>query len=117
MGKNYYARKIPTATQKLTMVTAIMNNKMGELERMIPSKVHIGKSSAGWQFLFDHNNDKYYNRDKQSLKKYLAKCEIFDEYGRPITVKDFWQMVENKKNDRQGHILVDDISCKFANFD
>jgi hypothetical protein len=63
--------------------------------------LHIGKSSAGWAFLF-HG----YEREKDPLTTaaewfaFLKDREIRDEYGCHVSFDDFKAMVERKKNDR-----------------
>ena len=61
--------------------------------------IHIGKSSFGWQFLFAYNGGAYY-KTYGELEEWLANKQIYDEYGKPITQKDFFNMVEQKMADR-----------------
>lgn len=58
-------------------------------------EIHIGKSSAGWEFTFAWNNGEYY-KSLPELKKWLRGRQIVDEYGRKVTKKDFWGLVEVK---------------------
>ena len=67
--------------------------------------VHIGKSSAGWRFLFQLN-EKYYT-DIKSLKDWLEGKTIEDEYGTAVAFVDFWQMVEQKQSE------YDDLNNRF----
>lgn len=61
--------------------------------------LHIGKTSAGWKFLFQTIPD-------QNLFCFTQWCEflrtkpvaIFDEYQRPQNVEDFIQMVKNRQD-------------------
>lgn len=74
MGTNYYVRK----------------NVCTECNRY--EEQHIGKSSYGWKF--------YFNPYKQSYKEwieYLAKFEIYNEYGDKIPLKEFTALVESKQ--------------------
>ena len=77
MGTNYYIR--------------IDNNNRD-------SDVHIGKSSGGWQFIFQ-TNPTYYHADKNSVNRFLKlhKDNLFDEYGINISIDNFWKLVEEKK--------------------
>jgi hypothetical protein len=50
--------------------------------------LHIGKSSAGWQFLFRLYEDKGLISWK-AWKKFLANKKIEDEYGHPISYDEF----------------------------
>lgn len=88
MGTNYYAvKKKPT----------------------IASPLHIGKSSAGWKFLF-HEVKKYWCEYDEELeihtfpqwKKWLEEnigkeYVMLDEYDREISLKDFFELVEEKQ--------------------
>lgn len=65
-------------------------------------RVHIGKSSMGWAFVFrGHNEDE---REQLTTAAqwfaYLEGRDITDEYGRPVTLDEFKAMVERKKHDR-----------------
>jgi hypothetical protein len=78
MGTNYYAR---------VNICPTCNHAEDE--------VHLGKSSYGWQFAFHLHGEHYKNIDE--MKKWLKGKDIFDEYGKKITHKDFWKMVETKQ--------------------
>lgn len=63
------------------------------------ARIHIGKSSGGWKFLFNHNNWKYYDYSRKSINTFLESCDyIYDEYDRRITVEEFWALVDSKKD-------------------
>lgn len=96
MGTNYYA--IPKATDdvKLKIIEAVVNNQMEQLKRLVPTQIHLGKSSGGWMFLFNHNNWEYY-KTVGELGDFIDKCEITDEYGKTIEVKEFKELVEEKQ--------------------
>lgn len=92
MGTNYYAvRNRPTTREPL----------------------HIGKSSAGWLFVFHQINDTWddppviwntYNQVKEWLKKYTVDSDeyvILDEYDKIISFDEFFRMVDSKQNDEQ----------------
>lgn len=71
------------------------------LERFKP--IHIGKSSKGWQFLFDHNNWEYYEGTKASINAFLQDeilkgGRIIDESLNEITLKELWEIVESHKD-------------------
>lgn len=51
-------------------------------------KVHLGKRSAGWKFLWNWNSHKYY-RTKDELLAYIRKGRIVDEYGQLMDTEDF----------------------------
>lgn len=66
-------------------------------------KIHICKSSFGWQINFDHNWGKYYQPNRKSLEEFLSEPDtwIEDEYGEKISYDDFWKLVkEHNENPR-----------------
>lgn len=81
MGTNYYLKNKPC-------------EKCGHSK----NELHIGKSSAGWQFHFRGYRDQSivsiedWQREFENPMK-----EIRDEYGEIVTTEHFLQMVENKK--------------------
>lgn len=90
MGTNYYVVRNRPTTQ---------------------SPVHIGKSSIGWFFNFQTQNERWYEppivwntfkQVKEWLKKYTVDSKeyvIIDEYDEIISMDDFLEMVERKQND------------------
>ena len=79
MGTNFYTRE----------------NECKHCERY--EDIHLGKSSAGWQFSFQYNGGKYY-KNVEEMKGWLKDKEIRDEYNEKISYEDFWQKVESKKD-------------------
>lgn len=91
MGTNYYAKGIGCG---------ICDHTGG---------MHIGKSSAGWKFLFhlyrtdywdlkgEHSRKPNLYSDLETLKEFLKNKKIMDEYGTEITNDEFFIMVENKQ--------------------
>lgn len=79
MGTNYYTvtKKCPVCGHK-------------------PEGIHLGKSSAGWQFLFQYNGGEYYKNVKE-MKEWLKSKQIENEYGERVSHKDFWKMVKEKQ--------------------
>lgn len=64
--------------------------------------LHIGKYSCGWVFAFQAYPSKAlttYHQWKQCTK-YMY---IYDEYGRFVSYKDFWDMVEESKETTDGN--------------
>lgn len=98
MGCNYYAR--PKATQELKdkIITAVNVGDFKTAKGLMPDEIHIGKSSHGWKFIFNHNDWQYFGKSLESLELFLLACDIFNEYGAPISNESFWEMVEEKKN-------------------
>lgn len=106
MGTNYYVRKnIPIEEIKELKNLITPENIYNDVIKSYLDKykeIHIGKSSCGWQFLFNHNNGDYYEKTKKSINDFLKKTlddggSFVDEYGDSITIEEFWKMVEEKK--------------------
>ena len=54
-------------------------------------EIHLGKSSCGWQFLWNYNKGKYYQDNFESISEFLSEPDISvrDEYGRLYNVQEF----------------------------
>ena len=96
MGTNYYGIKIPTEKDKIKIKKAIDKNEWGTVRELIPERIHIGKSSAGWEFCFDHNYWQYFEKDHVEIKEFINSLSIFDEYGESIPHRTFWEKVVSK---------------------
>jgi hypothetical protein len=59
--------------------------------------LHIGKSAAGWKFLFRKHVGVAEN--VQQWRDLTAKGAIIDEYGKVISYEDFWALVESKQSE------------------
>lgn len=92
MGCNYYA--IPKTPKKCDCCSQPLPDE--ELDR-----VHIGKSSAGWKFMFHAAPDKY--RTFGQLRAWLKDYKIVDEYGEHKTHEEFFYMVEVKQQSEKSH--------------
>ena len=90
MGTNYYAvRNRPTTEEP----------------------IHIGKSSIGWKFNFQVQNEKWnkppviwntYDQVYEWLHKYTVKSDLYviiDEYDEIISFDDFVALVEKKQSE------------------
>lgn len=110
MGMNYYLkRKVMPPERKAYFQELLDNDDMYRLsqeaeEELKVNRIHIGKSSMGWQFLFDPNHLKYYQPNRESVNQFLTQenYSIVDEIGEEMSVEEFWQLVDSKK---------DKISC------
>lgn len=92
MGTNYYAVRNRPSTQ---------------------DPIHIGKSSLGWMFLFQAQNDTWndppivwntFPQLKDWLKKYTVDTTeyvIMDEYDRIVSYDEFMEIIEYKQNDEK----------------
>ncbi len=60
---------------------------------------HVGKSSVGWQFLFEKLEQ--YGSVKE-LREYIRdhKVTLVDEYGKTLSLDELLRKVETKKRDR-----------------
>ena len=78
----------------------------------IREPVHIGKSSAGWLFSFETQNDPWwgdpkiewhtYNQVKDTLKRLTVDSDeyvIMNEYDDIVPYDEFIKMVDDKQND------------------
>ena len=90
MGTNYYAvRNRPTTHDP----------------------IHIGKSSIGWRFLFQRQNEKYsepqviwntYEQVRDWLKKYTVDSNeyvIMNEYDEIVSFDDLMELIEAKQSE------------------
>ena len=99
MGTNYYVLRTLDEIEKEGAKKMIDEDKYDDLKEILQEKcekIHIGKSSCGWKFLFNWNNCKYYELTKRSINDFLTNKRIVDEYGGDVSLESFWEMVENK---------------------
>ena len=106
MGTNYYAYKYEIEESEYQQLSDFAQNHdiiaiQGWIDerrhRFENSKIHIGKSSGGWAFLFNHNNWKYYDFTRESITRFLESCYIIrDEYGKSISIEDLWKLIDHK---------------------
>lgn len=104
MSTNYYViRSIPQRIidqiEKKDDIKQLLNNPWNYLkyinqlnEDLQELKIHLGKSSMGWQFIWNHNNAKYYELNLPSIINFLQKGNIYDEYGDQYTIKEFFNI-------------------------
>ena len=109
MGTNYYWRPLVTEEEREKILEKVKNSKtIQEIKDFIyydlsngeKSEIHIGKSSHGWQFLFNLGIRNYTHGQslkKEDIDKWFRSGVIFDEYGDEISVDDFWVLVDTKK--------------------
>lgn len=100
MGTNYYAiPKVDESTKEIIR-KAIDEDKWSSVLENIPKRIHIGKSSSGWQFLFNHNDWTYFDANTKSLTDFIKNCEIHNEYRDAVTCNQFWVMVDRKSKEK-----------------
>jgi hypothetical protein len=109
MGTNIYARPIKKIEEIETQAQNVRNeiraytrcssielddmiNEWEQMKKADLKPIHIGKRSAGWRFLFNHNDWKYYNTIEEMVK-FLKECELVTEYGTVESFEDFWKDV------------------------
>lgn len=96
MGTNFYLRqKISNDKKELMKFLIDQENfdELDELKDMIPKKIHIGKQSWGWKFLWNANRFEYFDPTIKSLYEFLKSGDIYDEYG---TKYDFDTFINKK---------------------
>ena len=54
-------------------------------------RIHIGKRSSGWKFLWNFNDNKYYT-NKEELLTFIRSGRIIDEYGEVQDTEEFIKM-------------------------
>ena len=99
MGTNiYFVRKV-TDEHKASMHTAIDEGTWNILETMIPERLHVGKFSGGWMFLFNPNSRSYhYVKRRGSIERFLLTGTLINEFGDELTNEVFWEMVDEAKD-------------------
>lgn len=110
MGTNFYCRKINQATKDELRIKfdklhedliesindacpsyqSIINNFMWDNENLI-KEIHLGKRSAGWQFLWDYHDGIYFKPTLESIKEFLSQKDIviYDEYDARYSLDQF----------------------------
>lgn len=51
-------------------------------------KVHLGKQSSGWKFIWNFNNNRYYS-NKKELLAFIRSGRVVDEYGELVPNEEF----------------------------
>jgi hypothetical protein len=54
-------------------------------------KIHIGKRSSGWKFLWNFQDGKFYT-NKEELLKFIRSGRVVDEYGELQDTEEFIKM-------------------------
>ena len=103
MGTNFYAIKQLPNSIKGKICELIETARYDEAKKLFDDnyeKIHIGKSSFGWKFIFDYNHFKYYDLNRKSINDFLCRNDVklYDEYGEQVSIDDFWRLVDSKKD-------------------
>ena len=131
MGTNFYARIIPKEEDKQKLIDAIRDDRDDLIEDLASefyghrneytrkgNKIHLGKRSGGWKFLWNPNTIKYcdgyinqetkeyipvykydqvYPLTKQGITDFCSRKDVIitDEYGEQQNPKEFLEMAFN----------------------
>jgi hypothetical protein len=123
MGTNFYARIIPKEEDKQKLIDAINNNQYDIIENLaselygrrndysgIGNKIHLGKRSSGWKFLWNPNVIKVWDSEacdyaynyiypltKEGITNFVMREDVIitDEYGETQDPKEFLEMAFN----------------------
>ena len=97
MGTNFYARIIPKE-EDIKRVNRIIDGYLtgntlevdDDILKDAVQKIHLGKRSSGWQFLWQANL-KYYQDNLESIKEFLSRDDviIYNEYEERFTLEEF----------------------------
>lgn len=97
MGTNFYARIIPKE-EDIKRVHRIIDGYLtgntleidDDILKDAVQKIHLGKRSSGWQFLWQ-DNPKYYQDNLESIKEFLSRDDviIYNEYEERFTLEKF----------------------------
>ena len=124
MGTNFYAiekisrekrDKIINLTSNMLIdfeyndnITKTWEEYQESITKELPKPIHLGKRSAGWQFLWDYpaiyngmfkthfwemNNE--YEINLNTIKEFLKDKIIFDEYENKYTLDSFLEEIKN----------------------
>lgn len=81
-------------------------------------ELHIGKSSAGWKFMFHKIPEKA--EDYSQWLELLLKGDIYDEYGQYVPLKDFLERVDKKQREMaqfgKGMEMIGDYNFMIGEF-
>jgi hypothetical protein len=62
--------------------------------------IHVGKSSYGWSFSFHGIPGKIESEKDWKKKMEDESFELVNEYGEVVDHKWFWELVDNKRDDK-----------------
>ena len=103
MGTNYYGKKM-LKTEEINIENVILklrNNEIEDAKSILDglvkkTKIHIGKTSCGWKFIFNGNDMKFDSIN--DFKDFLKGFEITSEYGNSYSFEEFWEIVDNRQD-------------------
>ena len=92
IGTDFYFKKKISSEDKQKVIDNINNDNLvvaRDLLAEMTNRIHIGKLSDGWQFLWNPNRFQYFEPNINSLKQWLQSGIIEDEYGKEFTFYEF----------------------------
>lgn len=123
MGTNFYARILPKKEDKQELIEAINNDNPDLVEELtqelygtrneysgIGARIHLGKRSGGWKFLWNPNVIKVWDSDaceyaynyvypltREGITNFVMRddVEITDEYDKAQDSAEFLEMAFN----------------------
>lgn len=127
MSTNYYLKRKISTDKKSEIISHIKHDEWDKVSELISevikySKIHLGKRSYGWQFVWALNGEKYYKPNKKSINDFLFN-EIYkhdailtDEYEREIPLDQFWneeigESLKHGKITDEDWMSQNNISC------
>lgn len=95
MGTNFYVKTKLTSKQKDEIRHYLLEDRYDIIKALLDEveDIHIGKQSAGWKFLWDVNNFKYFGKSKQEMFDWLKDKDIIDEGNRHYTFEQFLKRI------------------------
>lgn len=118
MGRNFYLKRKLSSAKKQELIDNLNEDNYDKCNEILNEykPIHIGKRSAGWKFLWNANNFKYFEPGKKSILEFLKSGIIKDEYDDIYTFEQFWNE-ELKGFLDKGYDLNDyykvDLSAKY----
>ena len=105
MGTNFYGTKVPSVEDLNQIAVKVLQGELEDAKDLLDStinanKIHIGKSSGGWKFLFNKNEQDFTTIEE--YKDYWKQFSITDEYGRDCDFEVLWTLIQEKQ-DQKSH--------------
>lgn len=123
MGTNYYVVKKVNREKIMLRLTNVINTlndyQLIQCLRNVDfcdeeTIVHIGKSSYGWKFCFNHNDEKYYKKNRKSIDEFIKSGTLYNEYYEEVDPNEFWKLVDSKQEDRVDEYSFDENGLRFS---
>lgn len=93
MSTKYYALPKLSEQEKQDIITMIHKEQIVKAKSALERGILIGLGIAKAQFVFYHNDWKYFDKSLSSLKNFIENSYIANEYGEQISHKVFWDRV------------------------